>query len=293
MDWTRLLPALAGLALSFPLALVAVRLSMSLSRRLNLLGRDAHKPGKVMVPKIGGLGMAVSYSAATLLLSQALDSVTAALLVAPLLSALIGLAEDFRELNPVLKPVLLALPGLVIVALGAYDPHPLIPFVGKARLTLLYPVLLVVSYSVVANAVNSIDVVNGSLALFSLPVLALSIPVSLLAGSPQQVVVAETALLGSLLGFLVYNRYPARTFAGNVGSNLVSTCAVTFAVLGGFEVFLLVALLPAIVNEAIVIASMGGLRSGKEVVKRPVLVIGGLIRDNPDLSAPLTLVRML
>ncbi|MEM2700919.1 MAG: hypothetical protein QXN60_03670, partial [Nitrososphaerota archaeon] len=43
----------------------------------------------------------------------------------------------------------------------------------------------------------------------------------------------------------------------------------------------------------IVIASMGGLRSGKEVVKRPVLVIGGLIRDNPDLSAPLTLVRML
>ncbi|MEM2269912.1 MAG: hypothetical protein QXP93_03725, partial [Nitrososphaerota archaeon] len=250
MDWTRLLPALAGLALSFPLALVAVRLSMSLSRRLNLLGRDAHKPGKVMVPKIGGLGMAVSYSAATLLLSQALDSVTAALLVAPLLSALIGLAEDFRELNPVLKPVLLALPGLVIVALGAYDPHPLIPFVGKARLTLLYPVLLVVSYSVVANAVNSIDVVNGSLALFSLPVLALSIPVSLLAGSPQQVVVAETALLGSLLGFLVYNRYPARTFAGNVGSNLVSTCAVTFAVLGGFEVFLLVALLPAIVNEA-------------------------------------------
>jgi UDP-N-acetylglucosamine--dolichyl-phosphate N-acetylglucosaminephosphotransferase len=68
---------------------------------------------------------------------------------------------------------------------------------------------------------------------------------------------------------------------------------VSFAVLGGFEVFLLVALLPAILNEAVVIASMGGLKSGKEVVKRPVLVIGGLIRDNPDLSAPLTIVRML
>jgi UDP-N-acetylglucosamine--dolichyl-phosphate N-acetylglucosaminephosphotransferase len=105
--------------------------------------------------------------------------------------------------------------------------------------------------------------------------------------------VAEASLLGSLLGFFVYNRYPARTFGGNVGSNFVSAAMVSFAVLGGFEIFLLVALLPAILNEAVVIASMGGLKSGKEVVKRPVLVISGLIRDNPDLSAPLTIVRML
>ncbi|MDT7859375.1 MAG: hypothetical protein RRA34_00700 [Candidatus Calditenuis sp.] len=293
MEAQQLLIAFSGIAVSTVLALVAVRLSMSLARRLNLLGRDVHKPGNVMVPKIGGLGMAVSYSVTLMLLSPRADALTLTLLASPILSAAIGLSEDFRELNPVLKPVLLALPGLVVIALGTYDPHPLIPFVGRARLTVVYPVLLVVAYSVVSNAVNSIDVVNGSLALFSIPIVALSIPVSLALGAPAPVLTAEASLLGSLLGFFVYNRYPARTFGGNVGSNLVSAAMVSFAVLGGFEVFLLVALLPAILNEAVVIASMGGLKSGKEVVKRPVLVIGGLIRDNPDLSAPLTIVRML
>ena len=293
METQQLLTVLAGVAISLILALGAVRSSMSLARKLKLLGRDVHKPGTVLVPKIGGLGMAVSYSVTLILLSPRIDAVTLTLLASPIASAAIGLSEDFREQNPVLKPVLLALPGLVVIALGTYDPHPLIPFVGRARLTIVYPVLLVVAYSVVSNAVNSIDVVNGSLALFSIPIVALSIPVSLALDAPAQVLVAEASLLGSLLGFLFYNRYPARTFGGNVGSNLVSAAMVTFAVLGGFEVFLLVALLPAILNEAVVIVSMGGLKSGKEIVKRPVLVIGGLIRDNPDLSAPLTIVRML
>ncbi len=288
-----MLAVVAGIAVSFVVALGAVRSSISLARRLMILGRDVHKPGDVMVPKIGGLGMLVSYVVALLLLSHRIDAPTITLLASPAISAAIGLSEDLRELNPILKPVLLALPGLVVLALGTYDPHPLIPFVGRARLTIVYPVLLVIAYSIVSNAVNSIDVVNGSLALFSIPIVSLSIFVSLTLNVPEPVLKAEAALLGSLLGFLVYNRYPAKTFGGNVGSNFVSAAMVTFAVLGGFEVFLLVALLPAILNEAVVIASIGGLKSGKEVVKRPVLVIGGLIRDNPDLSAPLTIVRML
>ncbi len=293
MEAQQLLTVSVGIAVSLIASLGAVRFSMTLARRWGLLGRDVHKPGSVLVPKIGGLGMAVSYFVTLVLLSPRVDPLTLTLLASPILSAVIGLWEDFSELNPVLKPVLLALPGLVVLSLGTYDPYPLIPFVGSARLTIVYPVLLVIAYSIVTNAVNSIDVVNGSLALFSIPIVALSIPVSLALGAPAPVLTAEAALLGSLLGFLYYNRYPARTFGGNVGSNLVSAAMVTFAVLGGFEVFLLVALLPAILNEAVIIASMGGLKSGKEVVKRPVLVIGGLIRDNPDLSAPLTVVRML
>ena len=134
MEAQQLLIVFSGIAVSTVLALVAVKLSMSLARRLNLLGRDVHKPGNVMVPKIGGLGMAVSYSVTLVLLSPRADALTLTLLASPVLSAGIGLSEDFRELNPVLKPVLLALPGLVAIALGTYDPHPLIPFVGRARL---------------------------------------------------------------------------------------------------------------------------------------------------------------
>jgi hypothetical protein len=126
MEAQRLLIVFSGIAVSTVLALVAVRLSMSLARRLNLLGRDVHKPGNVMVPKIGGLGMAVSYSVTLMLLSPRADALTLTLLASPVLSAAIGLSEDFRELNPVLKPVLLArlsdegTPGFTKVSLTLY-----------------------------------------------------------------------------------------------------------------------------------------------------------------------------
>ncbi|MCS6787766.1 MAG: hypothetical protein NZ733_00535 [Aigarchaeota archaeon] len=282
-----------SLMASVAASLVLVRLSMILGERLGLKGKDVHKPYEVYVPKIGGLGMAAAYTAAVLVFAPDLPSDRLlALTSVPALSAAIGLFEDFRELNPYVKPVLLAVPGVVVVLLGAYDPHPVLPIVGRVRLTILYPLILVAAYSVVANAVNSVDVVNGSLALFAVS-MSCSFLAALALRGPQDLQVVAAALLGASLGFLYYNWYPARTFSGNVGSNLVASAFLTLAVTAGLEVFLLVALLPAILNEAFIIASMGGLKSGKNVVKRPILVLGGVIRDNPDVSAPLTLVRML
>ncbi|MEN3048590.1 MAG: hypothetical protein ABDH63_07435 [Candidatus Caldarchaeales archaeon] len=288
-----LVQLMISLIASAAASLVLVRLSIALGERLGLKGRDVHKPYEVRVPKIGGLGMAAAYTATVLLL--ALDQPASRLLAltsVPVLSAAFGLLEDFKELNPYVKPLLLTLPGVVVVLLGAYDPHPLLPIVGRVRLTILYPLLLVVAYSVVANAVNSVDVVNGSLALFTVSMSSAFLAALALRG-PQDLQVAAAALLGASLGFLYYNWYPARTFSGNVGSNFVASALLTLAIIAGLEVFLLVALLPAILNEAFIIASMGGLKSGKSVVKRPILVLGGVIRDNPDVSAPLTLVRML
>ncbi|MDW8041390.1 MAG: hypothetical protein RMJ75_01115 [Nitrososphaerota archaeon] len=279
---------------SLSASVVLVRIAMHVGNALGLRGRDAHKPYEVYVPKIGGLGMVIAYVAVVALLTgdQQVHYLLA-LTVVPAASAALGLLEDFRELNPYLKPLLLALPGVMLVVMGAYDPHPVLPIVGKVRLTILYPVLLVVAYSIVTNAVNSVDVVNGSLALFTVATACTLLAAMTLRGSPIELQIATASLLGSAVGFLFYNWYPARTFSGNVGSNFVASSVLTLAVLGKLEVLLLVVLLPAILNEALIIASVGGLKSGKNVVKRPILVLRGVIRDNPDVSAPLTLVRML
>ncbi|MCS7094905.1 MAG: hypothetical protein NZ988_03740 [Thaumarchaeota archaeon] len=285
---------LVALTAALLLALVLVRVSMSLSNRLGLVGRDVHKPYTVYVPKIGGVGVVISYVAvvSTLTYHQSIQHLLA-LVAVPAISSVFGLLEDFRELNPYLKPLLLAIPGVLMVTLGTYDPYPVLPIIGKVRLTILYPLILVIAYSVVTNAVNSIDVVNGSLAFFAIATSCTLLAALTLGGAIPELQLAAAALLGSVLGFLRYNWYPARTFAGNVGSNFVASSLLTLAVLGKLEVLVLVALLPAILNEALIITSVGGLKSGKRIVKRPILVLSGVIRDNPDVSAPLTLIRML
>lgn len=209
-----------------------------------------------------------------------------------LISALIGLAEDVREIHPLVKPVLLVLPAIPVVILGLYDPRPYIPFIGKVRLTILYPILILIAYSVVSNAINSIDVLNGAMVVMSVPPLALLGALSLITGGTYPAL-AAFMMIGGLLGFLRYNWSPARAFSGNSGSAAVGALIATIAITAKLEMVALISLIPHIMNEFYLLASIGGLKSGKLIDIRPVIVEGGLISANPDPKAPLTLVRLL
>ncbi|GBC70275.1 putative undecaprenyl-phosphate N-acetylglucosaminyl 1-phosphate transferase [Candidatus Calditenuaceae archaeon HR02] len=262
-------------------------------RSARLIGVDVHKPDRPRLPKIGGLAFTASYST-VMLLHWLLGGgiVGLVLVVSPLVAAAIGLLEDVRELNPWVKPLLLLLPGIPVLLFSAYIPYPIIPLVGSIRITLLYPLLVLAAYTVVANAVNSVDVLNGSLVLSTLPVLILLAAISWLVGW-ETPALASLALGASLLGFLRYNWYPARVFSGNIGSNLVAAVITTVAITARLEVVTLVALLPHILNEFFIIVSMGGLKSGKAFAARPIRVVKGMIVSSPRLGDPITLVRLI
>ncbi|MEM1533627.1 MAG: hypothetical protein QW059_00995 [Nitrososphaerota archaeon] len=271
-------------------------LSRAIARNIRspmLMGVDVHKPNRPHVPKIGGLAFTLGYSAA-MILNWFMGGGVAGLvlIVSPIIAAAIGLLEDVKELNPYVKPLLLLLPGIPILILSAYSPYPIIPLLGNIRITIIYPVLMLAAYTVVANAVNSVDVLNGSLALSTLPVLILLAAVSWIEGGLSQAL-ACIVLSASLLGFLRYNWYPARVFSGNIGSNLIAAVITTVAITARIEVVTLVALLPQILNEFFIIVSMGGLKSGKSLAARPIRVVGGMIVSSSKLSDPITLVRLI
>ncbi|MEM1517511.1 MAG: hypothetical protein QXI27_00525 [Nitrososphaerota archaeon] len=285
---------LAGLfLLSFISSLLLTKLIIKFSFSRGILGRDVHKPGHPLVPRIGGLAIVITYLAASgifLILSR--NDLIVPFLIAPAIAAIIGLIEDFRELNPILKPLLLILPGLPIVFLGLYEPRPILPFIGQVRITILYPLLVLVAYTIVTNAVNSLDVVNGSLVLTSLPPLLTLAGLSIM-NNKTDVSLMAMILVASMLGFLKYNWCPARAFSGNAGSNLIGAVIAGIAITSRLEVVAIIALIPHIMNEFYVLVSLRGLKSGKQVITRPIKVSGNLILSNLSPAAPLTLVRML
>ncbi|MCS7142610.1 MAG: hypothetical protein NZ920_02270 [Aigarchaeota archaeon] len=279
---------------SLPLTILMTGAFNRLSFRFKLLGRDVHKPTMPLVPSVGGLGFVCSYLFVTALSLSFLGASAGVVVfvLVPLIAALIGLVEDLRELNPVLKPFLLVIPGVVVLVLGLYDPFPIIPFIGQVRLTIVYPLILLLAYPVVCNAVNSLDVLNGSLILTSVPVLSVLGALSYLNGSLDSAIAAVTLSLG-LLGFARFNLYPARSFSGNAGSLMIGAVITSVAIYSKLEVVALTALLPHIMNEFHLLSSIGGLKSGKSYRRRPVEVANGMIRASVEPSAPLTLVRML
>ena len=288
--------AVAAFFLSVIFTRLSIPLSRFLSQRFGILGVDAHKHDSPLIPKIGGLSILAGTLAAVAIVFAFLSpsySILIGVVASTLVAAVIGLYEDLREINPVVKPLLLLSAGLPVVLLGLYQPNPEFPFIGRTRMHIVYPFLVLAGFSVISNAVNSVDVLNGAMVFMSAVSLVPLLLISLVSGRVEALVISA-ALLGALVAFAPENKYPAKMFVGNVGSLSVGALFTLIAILGRLEIPTIIALMPQITNEFHIIASMGGLKSGKLLKERPVsLNNDGLIEANPSKEAPITLVRLL
>lgn len=132
---------------------------------------------------------------------------------------LAGIIDDFRDLSPQIKLLFQVLAALVLVTNA---PLPASSFgLGDLQAVTLSGAgnRALIGFWLVGgtNAFNLIDGLDGLAA--GLGLIALVPVIFLAAGTPVYVPVA--ALGGALLGFLVYNFYPAKLFLGDGGSYFI------------------------------------------------------------------------
>ena len=127
--------------------------------------------------------------------------------------------------------------------------------------------LLVVAAS---NAVNLADGLDGLAAGSMLPATTAIAMAAYLFGDTdaQELVVVAGAMVGGLLGFLPYNRYPARVFMGNVGSLSLGGLLAVLAIGPGIELLLPIAAAIFVVEALSVIVQIGWYkRTGQRVLR--------------------------
>lgn len=156
----------------------------------------------------------------------------------------LGLRAREKLGGQVLVAVLLA--GVAVFALGR-DTDLVIPFSGFIRdggmvidlgwwFYLLFCIFVVVG---TANAVNLTDGLDG-LAAGSVAIAAGALTFLALAVDKTWVGVVMAATAGGCVGFLAFNRYPARVFMGDTGSLALGGGLAAAAVVTRSELFLLV-----------------------------------------------------
>ncbi len=237
----------------------------SLIRRMKsagVFGIDVHKIDQPKVSEMGGFAIYAGFAAALLLstfLGLNLELMIVALLVVTL-SAMVGVLDDVMHLGAKEKPLLGYLVGVPLILTAGNDPYLFFPLLGTFWLGLAWLPIVPLGVTAGANAANTFAGFNGMETGCGVIVTFSLIVVGVLLLSPTNGIgglVMLAALFGALIGFFPYNRYPARIFTGDVGTLCMGSALAVAAITLKIEIFAIIALLPYIINYAMVLISVG------------------------------------
>ncbi len=209
------MPFLGALVVSLVLTPLAAKLG-SLAGIVDRPGNDL-KIHSAPVPVLGGPAVVV---AALAVAAGIGPGYPAAIAIGVGVALAAGLLDDVRPMPPWSRVVLLILAGAVLVA-GGIRLDPLGVLAGVAM------VLVTVACANAANLLDGQDGLVGGLAL----VAALGLAALAAGGGTSSDATLGLALAGSLAGFLVFNRPPARIYLGNGGAYAVGTLLAVLAAL--------------------------------------------------------------
>jgi UDP-GlcNAc:undecaprenyl-phosphate GlcNAc-1-phosphate transferase len=138
----------------------------------------------------------------------------------------LGLWDDVRPLGPGSKLVFQSLAAMVPISLGVHIKFIENPW-GAIPLSLLWLVG-------VTNAFNLLDIMDGLCAGVALVAASWFWLISGINGRFNDAL-TSAALAGSVLGFLWYNRPPARVFMGDAGSLFIGFLMASLAIGQGYS----------------------------------------------------------
>lgn len=145
----------------------------------------------------------------------------------------LGIYDDIRGARAPVKLIVQATAALTLIASG-YNVEVLTnPLGGQIRLGAWGWPLVILWVVTVTNAFNLLDGLDG-LAAGTAAIAGLVLFFSSLDGFPFMPTVT-IALVGSSLGFLRYNRYPARIFLGDTGSLFLGFVLAAVSIQSSFK----------------------------------------------------------
>lgn len=290
--------AAAVSAISFFGVLLVTPVAIRLLVAKGMVVPDAHKPEKPQVPRPAGPVIMISIAAAEIVLFILTMNVAVfAILLTTTIAFFVGYIDDSRVMPGWFKPVALLAAAIPLVLLDIYignvhgDSLNLI--FGSAYIPLLYIPLIFVIIPITGNTINSIDVLNGVASGF-LIIAMIPLLVSIAIFGSREVFLAALPLLFATIAFYRYHKFPSRIFPGDSGTLLLGAMYGAVAIAGSSEIIGVIALLPAVMNSFLFLASVKRIVEHREVKARPTTLTNDFkISATNDTAAPATLVRLI
>jgi UDP-GlcNAc:undecaprenyl-phosphate GlcNAc-1-phosphate transferase len=191
----------------------------------------AHKSHKKAVPYLGGVAIIIgiiSISYSTSLVSNFTSTtfwLATSVLGPALLLGLIGLWDDLKNLNPLPRFIAQTAAGLFTAAaliLGNNVGNP----TGSQIFDSIITVIWVVG---ICNSINFFDNLDGG-AAGTVAISSIALAILALNGDQYLIAALSTVTAGATLGFLVWNKSPAKIYMGDAGALFLGVLLATLTV---------------------------------------------------------------
>jgi len=216
-------------------------------KNADIVGKDIHKLSKPEVAEMGGIGILLGFAIAIMVgvyLCPEWQSQLTITLIVILLTGIIGMVDDLIMLTSKEKLILLWIAGLPIM------------WVTPPNVGIVYMLIIPVAVSIASNLTNMLAGLNGietGLGIIALTSLTFSCVIM----NKFDVAIISFSMLGALIAFLFFNKYPANVFPGDVGTLIIGACIAIIAFIGRVKIIAFIVLLPNIIDGLLKFYSAG------------------------------------
>lgn len=257
---------LAG-SISFTIAIVFGNKFINIISNLNIKqtvrteGPSRHYT-KTGTPTMGGVLIIFSTTITTLLLCDLTNLYLLLLFFVMISSGMLGLYDDYKKailrnsvgvsakiklITQLLITTITIIYIIYIIKIPDFTTI-IIPYIKSTTVDIGILLFLILTYFVTIGGANAVNLTDGLDGLVSFPLIINALGLAVFAYAQgnynfasylklpylidvQEIVVFCAAIIGSILGFLWYNAYPAKIFMGDVGSLSLGATFATISVL--------------------------------------------------------------
>tara|TARA_Y100001970_G_C14178727_1_gene828584 strand:+ start:578 stop:1675 length:1098 start_codon:yes stop_codon:yes gene_type:complete len=262
--------AISALLISFLIGpkIIRILLSLQIGETINIIGPKSHQTKKG-TPTMGGVIIILSIILPTILWTKLDNIYIQIMLLSTIWMGIIGFIDDYLKIIKKMPKGLIArykMAGLIMLGLTIcliLKKSELVnvtvtslPFIANGQIDLgsFYYILIILVVSGTSNAVNLTDGLDGlATGLVAVATLVFGM-IAYISGRVDfsdylniiyipgggELFIYCMALVGSCIGFLWYNAYPASIFMGDTGSLSLGAALGTLAILLKKEILLII-----------------------------------------------------
>lgn len=243
-DRTTVTPVILALAVSMLLSFALTPLVKRLAYKIGAVDipKDKRRMHDHPIPRLGGLAIFIGFVITVLVFADT-DRQLRGILLGSCLIVAVGVVDDSHPLGAGIKFILQIVAALIAVWHGVVIEaiaNPL-PIGGNLywEFGIMSVPITVIWIVAVTNSVNLIDGLDGLADGVSTIAALTMLILALLLGDLEMAVICA-ALVGSCIGFIPYNRNPAKIFMGDTGATFLGYMLATVSVTGLFKLYAMI-----------------------------------------------------